>query len=735
MKSMKKILALVLALTMVLSLAACGNNAKTPSNNQTPANDQQPADDQTPADEPKTWDDLSSLDYEGQSTAAYDEALNEFYSLYQTASAEIEDIDKRFVLMAEAEAKLLEAGVMLPTGRNGGNYAIGRLAPRTATSIGWGYDADRQHSFIAANELIKKADRTAMTEKYKELKGTGEYLAWAKQYLTDNGYTLTDTYNYVYSSDPQTWDVMATSQQADAEPIVQTFCGLVEYDVEDVLQPALAESWEVSDDGLTYTFHIRQGLKWYDQQGREVADVKADDFVAGFQHMLDAAGGLEYLATDVIVNAAEYIEGAVDFSEVGVKALDDATLQYTLKRNVNYFMSMLSYGVFAPLSRSFYESQGGKFGEEFAPNDESYTYGKGPNSIAYCGPYLITGWTEKNSITFEANPNYWNPDHVNVKYINWKYDDGSDATRTYKECIAGNLTSVGLNSSALKLCREEGNFEDYYYISATDSIAFQVFFNINRTAYANFNDATAGISAKTDDQKALAKVAMRNANFRLAICKSIDRGNWNAQRKGDELALNSMCNSYTPGNFVSLSNDYTADVGGQSVTFPAGTYYGEILQAYLDADGAGLKVWDPAGNDGLGSGDSFDGWYDVEGAKALMDKAIAEIAEYGIEISAENPVVLDYAAYAVNEGMLNQGYAFKQSVEAAFDGKVIVNVVEHPDADSYYNACYYFTNGAEANYDFNPFSGWGPDYGDPSTYLDTFRPNYEGYMAKSIGVF
>ena len=106
MKSMKKILALVLALTMVLSLAACGNNAKTPSNNQTPANDQQPADDQTPADEPKTWDDLSSLDYEGQSTAAYDEALNEFYSLYQTASAEIEDIDKRFVLMAEAEAKL-----------------------------------------------------------------------------------------------------------------------------------------------------------------------------------------------------------------------------------------------------------------------------------------------------------------------------------------------------------------------------------------------------------------------------------------------------------------------------------------------------------------------------------------------------------------------------------------------------------------------------------------------------
>lgn len=78
----------------------------------------------------------------------------------------------------------------------------------------------------------------------------------------------------------------------------------MEYDVEGTLQPALAESYEVSDDGLTYTFHLRKDVKWTDSQGREVDTVKADDFVAGMQHMCDAQGGLEYLVQGVIKNAS-----------------------------------------------------------------------------------------------------------------------------------------------------------------------------------------------------------------------------------------------------------------------------------------------------------------------------------------------------------------------------------------------------------------------------------------------
>ena len=195
--------------------------------------------------------------------------------------------------------------------------------------------------------------------------------------MTDKGYELKDTYNYnLYNTDPTTWDVLATSQSADSEAIVNTFDGLMEYDMENVLQRALAESYEVSEDGLTYTFHIREGAVWVDSQGRKVADVTADDWVAGMQHMMDAMGGLEFLVDGVLENATGYINNEItDFNEVGVKAIDDHTLQYTLEAPTPYFLTMLSYSVFAPMNRSFYESQGGKFGMEFDASAADYTYG------------------------------------------------------------------------------------------------------------------------------------------------------------------------------------------------------------------------------------------------------------------------------------------------------------------------------------------------------------------------
>ncbi len=738
MKSMKKILALLLAMTMVMGLVACGNQNE-PDNSQTPVNNTQTPDDTPTPTEPKVWDDLSGIeDPMEKSAITYEEALGDFWTLYQEAKAEVTDLDMRFAMMAEAEAKLLESGVMLPTGRNGGNYAISRMVPRTVTSTAWGYDSDRQHYIVVANELIKQTDRVAMITKWSELKGTGTYIEWAKQYLTEQGYTIADEYNYVYSQDPATWDVLATQNQVDAEPVVQTFTGLVEYDNEDIMQPALAESWEKSEDGMTYTFHIRQGVKWVDSQGREVADVKADDFVAGMQHMLDAKGGLEWLVDGLIVNATEYMDGSVGFEEVGVKAIDDYTVQYTLTFPASYFMTMLDYGIFAPMSRTYYESKGGKFGsgeDGFDASAETYTYGKDPNSIAYCGPYLISGYTEKNSINFVANPTYWDPDHVSCHTINWKYFDGSDPTATYEATKNNVLSGAGLNSSSMELAKTEGYFDEYAYVSATDSTAFMGFFNVNRTAYANANDETAGVSPKTDEQKALAQAALRNQSFRLAVCQSLDRANWNAQRKGEDLKLNSLCNSYVPGTFVHLENELTVDVGGQAVTFPAGTQYGEILQAYIDADGYDIQVWDPTGNDGAGSGDSFDGWYNPEAAKAHLEKAIAELAEYGFEISAENPVVLDLATLATREDFLNQGMAFKQSVESVLEGKVIINVVEFNDSTKYSNATYGFNYGEEANYDINTNSGWGPDYGDPCTYLDTFQGEGSGSMTKSIGCY
>ena len=232
--------------------------------------------------------------YDETSTELYNEALGDFNDALATAK-EAETVDERYALMAVAEGKLMESAMMYPLTSKGGMYAMYRMAPRTKDYTLWGSDRDRYHQYVVTTDFIKAEDYNEMRAKWDELKGTGTYESWVKEYLAGKGYTLKDSFSMPYLSDPVTWDGLATSRSADTDAIINTYDGLMEYDVEGTLQPALAESYEVSDDGLTYTFHLRKDVKWTDSQGREVDTVKADDFVAGMQHMCDAQGGLEYL--------------------------------------------------------------------------------------------------------------------------------------------------------------------------------------------------------------------------------------------------------------------------------------------------------------------------------------------------------------------------------------------------------------------------------------------------------
>lgn len=718
---MKKLLALVLAVAMVLSMVA----VSSVSSSKVVAM----------SDIADVIDQLTE-DYDEDSTTLYDFVLGDFYAAYEEAKA-IDSASEAWAKMAQAEAKLLESGVMLPLTTRGGNYAISRIAPGTVTPILYGNDKDRFQNYLIATDFIKAADIAEMKAHYNEVKGTGTYLEWAENYLIEKGYTLTDTYGYpLYTSDPKTWDYMATSRAADSEAIVNGIEMLMEYDVEGVQQPALATGYTVSDDGLTYTFTIREGCIWVDSQGRKVADVKADDFVAGFQHMLDAMGGLEFLVDGIVAGAHEYInQETTDFNDVGVKALDDYTLEYTLEAPCRYFTTMLGYNPFAPMSREYYVSQGGKFGQEYDPSAETYTYGTSPNNIAYVGPYLVTNFTSENTIVFQANPSYWNADNVKIKTINWIYNDGSDPTKVYNDLKAGIVSGAGLTTNTVELAKQDGLFDEYAYVSRTDATSYMSFMNINRAVYANVNDETAVISPKTEDQMTETAIAMLSQNFRLALCTAWDQGSYNAQRVGEELKLNNLRNSYTPGNFVTLTEDVTVDMNGEEVTYPAGTNYGQILQDQLTADGYPMVVYDPTADDGAGSSDGFDGWYNPEAAMGFMEAAVAELAEAGIEVTTENPITVDLPYASNSEVYTNAAMAMKKSVESALGGLVVVNLVECVDYNQWYYAGYYTDFGYEANYDTYDLSGWGPDYGDPSSYLDTFLPDYAGYMIKCIGIF
>lgn len=676
-------------------------------------------------------------DYDTVSARIYEDALGTFYDYYTEAKA-AESISERYALMAMAEGKLLSSAVMLPLTASGGGYAISRAVPHTTPYALWGNDSDRYRGLLVCTEFIKSAHIEEMQTQWNALRGTGNYTGWAREYLRGQGYTLKDTYSVAYASDPKTWDVLATSQSADFEAVVNTFDGLYAYDNEGVLQPALAERYEegVDESGNpTYTFYLRPGLTWVDSQGREVAKVKADDFVAGMQHMLDAAGGLEYLVQGIILNATEYITGTVtDFSAVGVKAVDDTTLVYTLEEECPYFMTMLGYGVFAPMSREFYTSRGGRFGDAFDPSDPAYVYGTSFDTIAYCGAYRVSNATAENTIVYRANPAYWDAGNVSIKTVTWLFNDGTDATKAYNDAKAGLIDSTGLTAAAAEAAKADGLFTTYGYVTPTGAVSYMMFYNLNRIALANSNDGSVATSKDTQAVKR-ATAALQNVHFRRALSFAADRSAYNAQSVGEDLKQISLRNTYTPGNFVALPEEVTVTMNGTQVTYPEGTQYGKILQDQLDADGVPIRVWDSEADGGAGSSDGFDGWYHPEAAKQELATAVQELEALGIPVSREDPIYIDLPYFAANETFSNRANAYKQSVEKALDGAVVIRLNVCNSRAEWRYAGYDIYHGYEANYDVYDLSGWGPDYGDPATYLDTFLPDYEGYMTKCIGIF
>ena len=661
-------------------------------------------------------------EYDKISDEVYEKVLGEFYATYQNAMDPELSASESWVYQAIAEAKLLESGVFIPLSADGGNYAISRIVPRTVTNTPYGYDDERFTKVLITNEEPwSAAEIQEMRDKWAELAGTGTYHEWAKQYVADKGRTLNDTYNLLYTSDPKTWDMFATSRAADSQFIAKTLVGLLPYDEENNQQPALAEALpEVSEDRLTYTFKLKQGVKWVDSQGRELGEVTAQDFVDGLEHLLTAGGGLESLIFGKVKGALEFYSGECGIEDVGVKAVDKYTVEYTLEAPCNYFLSMFSYSLFLPFFKEYADSQGD-------------AYGTDPDHIAYNGPYLCTNWTQENSVIFKANPAYYDADSLEIKNINYSFNDGNDVLRAYNETVAGTLPGTGLNTSAAAAAKDDGNLEKYGYEVVAGATSYVGFLNVNRMQFENINDGAIP-SPQTEEDAARTNQALQNQAFRQALLYSLDRVNYNGQVVGDDLAAVSVTNSYVPGNFVHLQEDVTVELGGEEVTFKAGDAYGVVLQAALDADNMGVKVWDPTLDGGLGASTGFDGWFNPEKAAEKFAQAVEELAAEGLEITADAPIQLDLPT-SVREDYQNRSQVFKQAIEKASDGLVQVNVVQCASNEEWYYAGYWTDYGYEANYDIYDLSGWGPDYLDPSTYLDTMLPDYDGYMVKCIGIY
>lgn len=651
----------------------------------------------------------------------YEEVLGEFEALMEAAEA-AETIDERFILEAQAEAYLLDSAVMIPNTTQGGQYGLTRIAYRTSPYANWGNDDDRWGARVVTNEIISTEDYEELKEAWaKAVAGEAEYDA--AKILTDKGYTLATNYRTFFSTAPVTLDWLNTSSQSDTEITVQTVDGLVQYDNLGVMQPKLATSFDVSEDGLTYTFHIRDDAKWFTSEGAEYAPVTARDFVAGFRHMLDAQAGLEWLVDGVVVGATDYYANGGAWEDVGYVAADDQTLVVTLEKPISYFPTMLTYSCFLPICEDWYLSHGGVFGvEEYAAasaDTNTYTYGQNTDvaSQVYCGPYLLQKLVADSEITAVKNPGYYDADKYVQNSITWIYDAGENPTQYYNDFVAGVYVSAGLSESngTLALAKADGNFDKNVIVTDTTSTSYFGGLNVNRGTFALESGACA--SVKTEQEKIDTQTALLNKNFRKAMQHAFDKGTVNAVTRGEDLKYACLRNMYTHPEFVQLENA-TADQNGHE--FPAGTMYGEMVQYYLDQLGAKVIVKD-----------GVDGWYNAEAAQEYLAAAKEELGD-----TVTWPIKIDVVYYGANANITGQAQAYKQVIESTLGAEnVVVNLIEATTSQDYYACGYRASNGEAGNFDMFYGSGWGPDYGDPNTYLNTFLGGGAGYMTKVIGLF
>ena len=481
------------------------------------------------------------------------------------------------------------------------------------------------------------------------------------------------TFSYVYTTDPDTLDYSISNKKSTSEFTGNAVDGLLEVDKYGNLIPSLAKDWAVSKDGLTYTYKLREGVKWMTSEGEEYGEVKAQDFVTGLQHAADKKSSALYLVQKSVKGLDDYVSGKTkDFSTVGIKAIDDYTVQYTLSQPESFWNSKTTMGILMPVNEEFLKSKGDDYGQ-----------GTSPSSILYCGPYLIKSITSKSSAILEKNPTYWDAENVKISKVKLTYYDGQDSESLIRGFDNGDYTVARVFPNGSNYKSVEKKHKDDIVYTDQGSSTYNLSFNIDRQAYE--------ITKKTTDaQKASTKKAILNKDFRQAIMFAFNRKAYVAQTNGEAGANKVIRNTFTPPNFVQID----------------GKQFGDAVEKDLEAYGDEWK--------GVSVADGKDTLYNPSKAKEEFAKAKADLQAQGVEF----PIHLDLPTSSTYTEGIKQAQSFKQSIESTLGAENIVIDLNMVSEDDLQRVTYFAENASQQDWDLNNNLGWGPDYTDPSSYID-----------------
>lgn len=486
------------------------------------------------------------------------------------------------------------------------------------------------------------------------------------------------TFSYVYETDPDSLNYLTTGKAAVANITSNVVDGLMENDRYGNFVPSMAEDWSVSKDGLTYTYTIRKDAKWYTSEGEEYAPVKAQDFVTGLKYAADNKSEALYLVQESIKGLDAYVKGEVkDFSEVGIKAIDDQTVQYTLNKPESFWNSKTTMGILAPVNEEFLTSKGSDFAKA-----------TDPSSILYNGPFLLKSLVAKSSVEFEKNPNYWDKDNVHIDKVKLSFWDGQDTGKLADTFKDGGFSMARLFPTSAGYPELEKEFKDNIVYTPQDSATFLVGTNIDRQSYKY-------TSKTTDEQKTSTKKALLNKDFRQAIAFGFDRTAYASQVNGESGASKLLRNLFVPPTFVQADGKNFGDLVKEKLV----TYGDEWKDVNLD--------------------DAQDGLYNPEKAKAEFAKAKTALQAEGVQF----PIHLDMPVDQTNTTKVQRVQSLKQSLEATLGTDNVVIDIQQLQKDEVLNVTYFAETAAGEDWDLSDNVGWSPDYIDPSTYLDIIKPS------------
>nr|WP_319488942.1 peptide ABC transporter substrate-binding protein [uncultured Caproiciproducens sp.] len=334
-----------------------------------------------------------------------------------------------------------------------------------------------------------------------------------------SGQTKTSAITLYLNNEIPTLNQFAASDNIAFNVLNNISEGLYRLDNNNEPQPALAKEVKISDDKLTYTFTLRDGLKWSNGDPLTSKDFKSTWLK---QMTADATNNYAFIMTDYIVNAVEYSEGKAAAETVGVEAPDDKTLVVKLKAPTPYFLFLTTFVPYYALDMNFVAAQG-----------KNYAIGK--DNLVFSGPYTISQYDAAAGLTLVKNPTYWDAANVKVDTINIKIiKEQSTALNLYK---AGQLSRVQLSAADVPSYKDNAEFKTHA---------------IFRTTFLQFNTTAKGVS---------------NLNIRKALSLAIDNTTLTTSilNNGSEAANGVVPKAMSSG----VTNQIMGSLQGELKTFDA----------------------------------------------------------------------------------------------------------------------------------------------------------------------